>query len=194
MFILLEMVLETISNVCYLSKWSVDIFTSYSDFITSAGFSMSIGTSGSYDITYKYQKNFFFSFRKINNLYLLDLHFYHSKCNRPILSCATKYYYFRSILKFIDEFSYCKTPSLTCSLTSTVIFSLASYNGGQVPTWVSYDSKTGVIMMSTPNVTSSTNYMFHIYAYISGTAYYIQKQITIGVAQCLVSHWDTKKC
>ena len=178
-------------NCSYISKWMIDQFSSHPDFQAS-GLSMSIGTSGSYDIiqkktptsissqtsggssTYSYLSSSFTIQNMTGEYYQVQINITPETYSNLLVNSVIV-----------------KTPSLTCSTTSTITFTLASYNGGQIPSWVSCNSVSGVLTMNTPNASSSTNYMFYINADVPGTLSPIQKLITIGITQCLVSHWDT---
>ena len=46
-----------------------------------------------------------------------------------------------------------------------ISFSLGSYNGVDVPSWVTIDSSSGVLNITAPEVTSNTNYYFYVNSY-----------------------------
>ena len=86
------------------------------------------------------------------------------------------------------------TPDLTCSSTggTSIIFSLAIYNGNSIPSWVSVDSSSGILTISTPNISTITDYSFYISATISGVSNVVNKLITITVqGSCSVSNCQT---
>ena len=152
---------------------------------------MSIGTSGSYDIIQKTSTSISSQTSGGSSTYS------YLSSSFTIQNMTGEYYQVQinitpeTYSNLLVNSVIVKTPSLTCSTTSTITFSLASYNGGQIPSWVSCNSVSGVLTMNTPNVSSSTNYMFYINADVPGTLSPIQKLITVGITQCLVSHWDT---
>ena len=82
-------------------------------------------------------------------------------------------------------------PSLTCSSSgsTSISYSIASYNGASVPSWISIDS-TGILKITNPDVNSATDYSFYINSQISGSSYLVQKLITIRVNKCSASNWQ----
>ena len=83
-----------------------------------------------------------------------------------------------------------QTPNLSCSFSgsTSITFSLSSYNGGVVPSFVSIDSATGVLSISAPSVSSSTTYSFNIDSTISGMSGPVQKIINLTVNKCTPSN------
>ena len=83
------------------------------------------------------------------------------------------------------------SPTLTWSSLSstTIVFSIASYNGVPAPVWVSIDSSSGLLKITTQNATNLTSYSFYINAQVSSATNTIQKLITINVAK-----WSSQNC
>ena len=83
------------------------------------------------------------------------------------------------------------TPDLPCSSSgSTAIsFTIADYNGVIAPTWVSISLSSGQLTISTPKVSSNTDYSFYINSAVTGVSSSVQKVITITVFVCTVSNW-----
>ena len=83
------------------------------------------------------------------------------------------------------------TPDLSCSQsgTTSISFSLASYDSSQVPSWLKLDSNTGKLIISAPSVSSDTKYYFYINANISGFSSPVQKLVWVTVI-----NWTVNDC
>ena len=83
-----------------------------------------------------------------------------------------------------------QVPDLSCSASgsTSIVFSLNSYNSAIVPSFVSINSTTGVLSISAPSVSSSTNYSFYITSTISGISSPVQKIINLTVKKCTVGN------
>ena len=83
-----------------------------------------------------------------------------------------------------------ETPNLSCSFSgsTSITYSLSSYKGAIVPSFVSIDSATGVLTIAAPSVSSSTSYSFIIDSTVSGTSGPVQKIINLTVKKCTVSN------
>ena len=79
-------------------------------------------------------------------------------------------------------------PDLSCSLSSStsIVFSLGSFNSEVVPSWVAVDVNTGLLTITSPEVEQDTNYSFYVNAMITGVSKQIQKLIKLTV-----TNWDT---
>ena len=64
------------------------------------------------------------------------------------------------------------SPTLTCSSsgTTSIAYSIGSYNGASVPSWISIDA-SGTLKITNPSVTSATDYSFYVNSQISGSSY-----------------------
>ena len=83
-----------------------------------------------------------------------------------------------------------QVPNLSCSFSgsTSIVFSLNSYSGGIVPSFVSIDSATGVLTIVAPSVSSSTDFSFYITSTISGMSGPVQKIINLTVNKCTVGN------
>ena len=83
-----------------------------------------------------------------------------------------------------------QAPNLSCSYSgsTSIVFSLSSYNGAIVPSFVSINSATGVLNIVAPSVSSSTTYSFNILSTISGVSSPVQKIINLTVNKCTVGN------
>ena len=79
-----------------------------------------------------------------------------------------------------------QVPDLSCSASgsTSIVFSLNSYNSAIVPSFVSINSTTGILTIVAPSVSSSTNYSFYITSTISGISSPVQKIINLTVKKC----------
>ena len=82
------------------------------------------------------------------------------------------------------------TPNLSCSFsgTTSIFYSLSSYNGSNLPSFISINSATGVLSINAPNVSSSTDYVFMIVSTISGISNQVNDIITLTIMKCTVSN------
>ena len=80
--------------------------------------------------------------------------------------------------------------NLSCSFSgsTSITYSLSSYNGAIIPSFVSIDSTTGVLTIAAPSVSSSTTYSFYFTSTISGMAGPVQKIINLAINKCTVSN------
>ena len=71
----------------------------------------------------------------------------------------------------ISSTSYSKSISLTWSVagTTTIAYSLVSYNGQSLPAWVTLDFTNQQLSFTTPSVSSTTVFQFAIQATINGS-------------------------
>ena len=79
-------------------------------------------------------------------------------------------------------------PDLYCSLSSStsIVFSLGSFNSEVVPSWVAVNANTGLLNITSPEVEQDTNYSFYVNAMI--TSLTLQKQKLIKLT---VKDWST---
>ena len=75
------------------------------------------------------------------------------------------------------------TPNLSCSFSgsTSIVYSLSSYSGAIIPSFVSIDSATGVLTIAAPSVSSSTTYSFYIDSTVSGVLSPVHKIINLTV-------------
>ena len=83
-----------------------------------------------------------------------------------------------------------QTPNLSCSFSgsTSITYSLSSYNGALVPSFVSINTSTGVLSIVAPSVSSTTTYGFYIDSTISGISGTVQKIISLTVKKCTASN------
>ena len=74
-------------------------------------------------------------------------------------------------------------PNLTCSFSgsTSITFSMSSYNGAIIPSFVSINSTTGALTITTPSVASSSDYSFNILSVVSGVTDPVQTIIKLNV-------------
>ena len=91
-------------------------------------------------------------------------------------------------LSFVEKTSTQVLPNLSCSLSSStsIVFSLSSYNNVNVPSWIAIDANTGFLTINSPEVDQDTNYSFYVNAVITGVSQQIQKLIRLTV-----TNWTT---
>ena len=79
-----------------------------------------------------------------------------------------------------------QTPNLPCSFTgsTSITYSLSSYKGSIVPSFVSINSTTGILTITAPCVTSSTDYTFSILSAVLGFTDPAQTIIKLSVKNC----------
>ena len=95
-----------------------------------------------------------------------------STLSESIITTDVQYYVSSvSFTELSSKTSYTKSVSLTWSTagTTSISYSLISYNGQTLPSWVSLDTSNQQIKFTTPWVTTNTTYQFAVQATISGT-------------------------
>ena len=82
-------------------------------------------------------------------------------------------------------------PDLTCSTSggTSITYSLASYNGNAIPAWITINSSTGQLSITTPSPSTNTDYSFYISSTISGVSSAVYKLMTISISGCTTSNW-----
>ena len=77
------------------------------------------------------------------------------------------------------------TPDLTCSADGTTAI---TYTSSATQSWISLDSNTGLLTITTPEVTSDTEYDFYINSKIDRYQTQIQRQVKLTVINCSVQN------
>ena len=96
----------------------------------------------------------------------------------------------QSIL-LVENNVYNETLDLPCSSSgsTSIIYSLSSYNGQVVPSWVSIDATTGNLTISSVDVSIDSTFSFYINSAISSPANTIKKKISLSVR-----NWEAQNC
>ena len=81
-------------------------------------------------------------------------------------------------------------PWSSSGLTS-ISFSIWSYNGSALPSWITIDSTSGELKILAPSVYSNTDYYFCINSAVSSVSSLITKLIKLTVSNCSVQNWQT---
>ena len=83
-----------------------------------------------------------------------------------------------------------QTPNLSCSFSgsTSIIYSLSSYNGAKIPSFVSINSATGVLTIAAPSISIPTTYSFYIVSTIQGVTDPFQKIINLTINKCTASN------
>ena len=88
------------------------------------------------------------------------------------------------------------TLDLPCSSSgsTSISFSFGNYNGGSVPSWIQIDSNTGVLNITTPDISQDIEFNFYIYSGMSVSSNLVQipKLIKFKVLNCNAQNWE--KC
>ena len=82
-------------------------------------------------------------------------------------------------------------PDLPCSISGSTTIShiTADYLMSAVPSWVSIDSSTGELTVSSPWINSDKEFSFYIYSTISGFTNQIKKIIKLKIISCSITNW-----
>ena len=85
-------------------------------------------------------------------------------------------------------------PDLTCSNSgsTSISFSISNYMTSTVPSWVAFDSISGILSINAPEVSLETEYHFFINSAVNGASSPIQKLIKLIIINCSAKNW--KKC
>ena len=68
------------------------------------------------------------------------------------------------------------------------MYTMVGYEGASIPSWVSLDSSSGLLRISTPNVSSDFVSSFNINSVVNGVSDPIQNLIKIAVLDCTVQN------
>ena len=122
---------------------------------------------------------------------------YQFKILYNLISSSTTDVYFQIITQTFsvtESTTVTQAPVLPCSFsgTTTIDYSLGSYNGTNSPTFVTINSVTGNIIIAAPNVSSTTIYNFSILSAIPGATGLVQTAIKLTVNKCTPS--NCKQC
>ena len=101
-------------------------------------------------------------------------------------------HYFDSTQVYLDlvENNYRQiSPDLTCSKITTTSYSIASFNGALVPSWIELDAGFGTLKIKAPVVNATTDYSFYIMSTIQGKTDSVPKLIAIRV-----NKWSVANC
>ena len=114
-----------------------------------------------------------------------------------LVSSTTSGVYFQIVtqpLSVTESTTSTQTPNLSCSFSglNSITYSLSSYNGDIIPSFVSIDPATGVLTIVAPSVSSSSTYSFYIDSTVLGMSGPVQKIINLTVNKCTAS--NCQKC
>lgn len=86
------------------------------------------------------------------------------------------------------------SPDLPCSSSGStaITYSINNYELITAPSWVSIDSSTGLLSISTPSVDADTQFIFNVNSAISSSTGPVQKLIKLTVVNCSVA--KCQKC
>ena len=84
-----------------------------------------------------------------------------------------------------------KLLDLSCSISgSTLIsYSIANYLTSTVPSWITFDSSSGLLSITAPIVSTDSEYSLLINSAVSGVSNPAQKIIRITIMNCAVLNW-----
>ena len=151
----------------YIIKFTPDSITTHSDF-TSASWTMDTLLSGTGDINsitpLSLSTSTLYSINQILFINQSESYSLIATINSDI------YYQINTEYLEIDENKTTKVSLfLTWSSNSTFInYTLSSYNETLVPSWISIDASTGVMSISSPEVSSNIDYYFYVNSVVSG--------------------------
>ena len=171
-------------NFWGITKFSLSLISQHPDF-TPSSITMNVLPSGSYDVVTEtgmpalsYTSVLANPISWINQTYTISQNYW-----------TDVYYQTNSqSLSVIEKTSTQVLPDLSCSLSSStsIVFSLGSFNSEVVPSWVVVDANTGMLTITSPEVEQDKNYNFNVNATITGLILQTQKQIKLTVKD-----WNT---
>ena len=159
--------------------------TQHPDFVSNASI-MDVLPSGSYDVVTETGMPALV----LSLSWLFSQISYANQSYIFIRNYATDVYYLTDFqsLSVIEKTSTQVLPDLSCSLSSStsIVFSLGSYNNVNAPSWIAIEANTGFLTINSPEVDQDTNYSFYVNAVITGVSQKIQKLIKLTV-----TNWTT---
>ena len=84
------------------------------------------------------------------------------------------------------------TPSITCSFDSftTITYSIQDYNSVPAPSWAAINFGTAKITLTTPTVTSATDWSFYVVSSVTGLSTPVLKIINVRVNKWSAPNWS----
>ena len=97
----------------------------------------------------------------------------------------------QSYLTLVEKSYYEFSSDLTWSSsgTTSITYSVGSYNGTTIPSWIVFNTTTGILKITAPSVNSSSSHSFYINSLVSGSSTQLQKLINIQV-----NKWSAQYC
>ena len=83
------------------------------------------------------------------------------------------------------------TPDLTWSLTGStyIYYGFGSFNGAEIPSWISIDPNTGMTNIAAPDVGVTTDYYFYVNSVVTGVINAVQKIIKLTIINWASENW-----
>ena len=171
--------MTTSIEFCGITKFSLSLISQHPDFTPSL-ISMNVLPSGSYDVisetgmpALSFAPVSATTISLINQTYTIAQNYW-----------TDVYYQTNSQSVSVTEKTTTQVlPDLSCSLSNStsIVFSLGSFNSEVVPSWVEVDANTGLLTITSPEVEQDTNYNFNVDALITGLTLQTQKHIKLTV-------------
>ena len=184
------------SSMGYITKFTPESFVLHPDF-SSSTIIMNIQSSGNYDII----SITGLTISSVSSDTVIETVSLYSNLSITIMNSAANSYTSQVLYQTapqsflaLSENNYIElTPNLPWSQSSSpaISFSLSSYNGGSVPSWVNIDSSSGLLKITTPSINlNSQIYEFSIASTISGETNTIKQVIKIQINKWGLSNWQ----
>ena len=83
-------------------------------------------------------------------------------------------------------------PDLPCSSSgsTSIVYSLVSYSGAIVPSWIAIDSASGLLNISAPEVSADTSNYFYIKSVITGSSDPLLNLVKLTILNCVAQNWE----
>ena len=163
----------------YITKFLLSLIAQHPDFVSSA-LIMDVFPSGSYDIiTEAGMPALILSSPSLSPATYTNQSFTLTR------NYSTDVYYLTDSqsLSVTEKTNSQILLDLSCSLSSStsIVFSISSYNNQEVPSWVAVDANTGLLSLTSPEVEQNINYSFYVDAVITEVSKKIQRVINLTV-------------
>ena len=179
-------------NYGYITKFAIQAISSNSDF-SSASWSMTTLSAGTNDITALSGV----TIASADTPFTPNAGTYSNLTVTYSLVSSTKsdvYYQLADqSISVIESSTSSLTPDLPCSFSgsTTITYTTADFGSTTVPPWVSIDSNTGVLSITSSAVNADTEHSFYINSAITGSSGLYQKKVKLIVMNCGVSNCQT---
>ena len=163
----------------YITKFPLNLISQHPDF-TSSSITMNVLPMGSYDVVTETGMPSLVSLTPtINIVSFINV------TSSFVQNYDTNVDYITNSqsLSVVEKTNIQVLPDLSCSLSSStsIVFSLGSYNNVNTPSWIAIDANTGFLTINSPEVDQDTNYSFYENAVITGVSQQLQKLIKLTV-------------
>ena len=174
----------------YVTKFTYGSLEAHPDFTASSSWTMDALSAGTEDITTDSGQNIgIVTMQSVSAI---------SYSNQTVIY-VTSSSYASDVNYQTNDQSYSILENTSTQISSDLPWSVSgltsiSFNVtvylSTVPSWISINSTSGVLNISTPNVTSDLEYYFYISSFVNGISEPVKKLIKLTIQDWISSNWE----